>query len=273
MPSIILFCWFLCKTFILCFSEIKTGLEGTSSSSNQVSNASTSFGRVPSFVGFVKKKKGANRGHAKKSKIKRNDKDEEVNIKLGLMEWIPEDEILKKKYGKRTGLKVSKTAAYAVILEKAVGKWKFYRAECYEEGEQYVLLLENGKEAIFLPGPAKEFFTLQRYKEEMHQDFKNIVLYLCTENDFRLSEGLEILPLSGELDEGGGIPEIEDDSSIDLKRRRESSDTNEDLAKRIQLDRELAEQLQEIENTPAVKEIESVSVVKETLEDRVACTC
>ena len=64
-----------------------------------------------------------------------------------------------------------------------------------------------------------------------------------------------------------GIPEIEDDSSIDLKRRRESSDTNEDLAKRIQLDRELAEQLQEIENTPAVKEIESVSVVKETLED------
>ena len=108
---------------------------------------------------------------------------------------------------------------------------------------------------------------MQRYKEEMHQDFKDIVLYLCTENDFRLSEGLEVLPLSGELDEGGGIPEIEDDSSIDLKRKRESSDTNEDLAKRIQLDRELAEQLQEIENTPAVKEIESVSVVKETLED------
>ena len=36
------------------------------------------------------------------------------------MEWIPDDEIFKKKYGKRTGLKVSKTAAYAVILEKAV---------------------------------------------------------------------------------------------------------------------------------------------------------
>ena len=42
---------------------------------------------------------------------------------------------------------------------------------------------------MFLPGSTKEFFTLQRYREELGKDFKRITLFLCTLSDFRLSEG------------------------------------------------------------------------------------
>ena len=54
-------------------------------------------------------------------------------------------------------------------------------------GDDYVLLLENGKEALFLPG-GKEFFTLKRYREEVGKEFSKIILYLCTRSDFDTSE-------------------------------------------------------------------------------------
>ena len=65
---------------------------------------------------------------------------------------------LKPKCGKQIALTVSNIAPYAHILEKAVDKWKAFHSNCYDDEEDYVLL-EDGKEALFLPGPYREFFT------------------------------------------------------------------------------------------------------------------
>lgn len=107
----------------------------------------------------------------------------------------------------------------------------------------------------------------------MGKDFKSITLFLCTEKDFKLSEGIEI-PLSSdeEADE-----EYQDKATCDsetplqLKRKREVNDTDENTAKKpstsstapikgcgndgiesqIQHDKELAEQIQmELDSEP-----------------------
>jgi hypothetical protein len=82
---------------------------------------------------------------------------QEVTIIISLYEWNDKC--------KRILLKVSPVDPYARILEKAVTKWRDFHSDCFNE-EDYVLLLENGKEALFLPG-GKEFFTLKRYREEV----------------------------------------------------------------------------------------------------------
>lgn len=40
-----------------------------------------------------------------------------------------------------------------------------------------------------MPGSGKEFFTLERYQEELGKDFKWITLFLCTLTDLRMLEG------------------------------------------------------------------------------------
>ena len=130
----------------------------------------------------------------KSAKGKRDDKkganDEmEVIIFIGLVEWNESNECLKRKHGKRMALKVKKDDPPAVLLQKALDKWKAYFSNCYDNQEDYVLLLEDYKEAMFLPGSTKEFFTLDRYREELGKDFKRITLFLCTLSDFRMSEG------------------------------------------------------------------------------------
>ena len=86
-------------------------------------------------------------------------------------------------------LKVKKNDPPVVLLQKAMEKWKAYFSNCYDENEDNVLLLEDFKEATFLPGSTKEFFTLERYQQELGKDFKRITLFLCTQTDFRLAEG------------------------------------------------------------------------------------
>ena len=130
----------------------------------------------------------------KSAKGKRDDKkganDEmEVIIFIGLVEWNESNECLKRKHGKRMALKVKKDDPPAFLLQKALDKWKAYFSNCYDNQEDYVLLLEDYKEAMFLPGSTKEFFTLDRYREELGKDFKRITLFLCTLSDFRMSEG------------------------------------------------------------------------------------
>ena len=71
------------------------------------------------------------------------------------MKWSEEILKLKPMRGKRVTLKVSKEAPYKSMCEKAVEKWKAYHNNLYDEDEDYVLLLDSGQEAIFLPGSAK----------------------------------------------------------------------------------------------------------------------
>jgi len=118
----------------------------------------------------------------KKAKCtKGKDLNQEVVIFIGLMEWSEEESNLKPKRGKRL---VSRDAPYKVLIEKAVEKWKSYNSNLYEEREDYALLVDNGQEALFLPGPGKEFFLLCHYQEEVGKDFKRITLYLCLPREF-----------------------------------------------------------------------------------------
>lgn len=75
-------------------------------------------------------------------------------------------------------------ASCADIRRMAVDKWKMFHSDCFDGRADYMLLLEDGQEALFLPGPQKEFFTLKRYKEEIGKDYQKIVLYLCAVSDY-----------------------------------------------------------------------------------------
>ena len=87
-------------------------------------------------------------------------------------------------------LVVSSMEPYAHMREKAVKKWKDFHSNCFNEEDDYMLLLENGKEALFLPGSYQEFFLLKRYHEELGKDYK-IILYLCTRTDYEKFEAEE----------------------------------------------------------------------------------
>jgi hypothetical protein len=60
-------------------------------------------------------------------------------------------------------LTVPNVTPYAEILKKAVDQWESFHSNCYDEEEDYMLLLEDGKEALFLPGSHREFFILKKY--------------------------------------------------------------------------------------------------------------
>jgi len=189
------------------------------------------FGRVLSFKEYYEYKTKTDLGRqvpSKKNKkakgVKGKDLNHEVVIFIGLMEWSEEESNLKPKRGKRLALKVPRDAPYKVLREKAVDKWKTYNSNLYEEGEGYVLLLEDGKEALFLPGPAKEFFSLQRYQEEVGKVFKRITLYLCTAKEFYHSEtvGLDWHDASDNEDEDSADKQGGEVSSKRLKMDPES---------------------------------------------------
>ena len=128
------------------------------------------------------------KGKGKKATETPENHNSEVIIYIGLVEWSPKDDCLKKKHAKRLALRANKKDPPATLLQKALTKWKAYKSDCYCEDEEYILLLEDFQEAVFLPGTHKEFFTLERYQQELGKDFKRITLYICTKSDFHLHE-------------------------------------------------------------------------------------
>ncbi|KAJ7384536.1 Protein phosphatase 2C 6 [Desmophyllum pertusum] len=83
--------------------------------------------------------------------------DGEVVISIGLMVWDVNEEVLKEKRG--------------------------------NEGKEYTILLQDGQEAVFLPGSRKEFFSLKRYKEELLKDYKRLTFFLCSTEDLEARNG------------------------------------------------------------------------------------
>ena len=109
--------------------------------------------KVKSFSEFCKSKgKQWKSLVSKTSEKKGKNKEGNVQISIGLFEWNLKHMKLKPKRGKKIALTVSNIAPYAHILEKAVDKWKAFHSDCYDDEEDYVLLLEDRKEALFLPG-------------------------------------------------------------------------------------------------------------------------
>ncbi|KAK3727626.1 hypothetical protein QZH41_017657 [Actinostola sp. cb2023] len=152
------------------------------------------FGRVgvKSFIDYKNSIGKPNKAkllgkNGKKVKIEENEQTE-VIINIGLMAWDDDVEEIREKRGrgKRMPIRVPSCSNYKTLLEKATLKWKDFHSNLYEEGKDYALLLEDGQEAQFLPGSnMKEFFSLNRYKEESLKDYKRIVLFLCTCEDLQ----------------------------------------------------------------------------------------
>ena len=132
----------------------------------------------------TKKAKGKRKGAMEPTQKKGAD----VIIYIVLVTWSEKCGCHKKKHGKRLALRVNTKDSAFTILQKAVSKWKAFNSDCYIEDEEYMLLLEDFQEAIFLPGSNKEFFTLKRYQEDLGKDFKRITFYLCAKSDFLMHE-------------------------------------------------------------------------------------
>ena len=117
----------------------------------------------------------------------KKDKNEEVVIQVGLIEWNYRERRLKPKRGKRMTLRVFLKDTYATIRKKAIEKWKNYHRDLYDEDKEYLLTYEDGNEARFLPG-THSFFYLKSYREEIGKDYRRIIFFLCTQEDQTTAE-------------------------------------------------------------------------------------
>ncbi|CAB4041588.1 Hypothetical predicted protein, partial [Paramuricea clavata] len=211
---------------------------------------------------------------------------QEVTIIISLYEWNDKEDKLKPKRGKRISLKVSPVDPYARILEKAATKWRDFYSDCFNEEEDYVLLLENGKEALFLSG-GKEFFTLKRYRKEVGKEFSKIILYLCSRSDFDTSEESRsgfspCLSTStiktGDTFNADGDPEYiwEESDRNDAKRFRQDQERNEtsdesEIMNQIRNDEVLARELQRTDDIIAQEiqvELKTDSVIEDNNDNK-----
>ena len=144
---------------------------------------------MKSFASFRKSKGKEWKSRVTKSGKEEKKKNEDVVVHFGLMEWNEKEQILKSKRGKRLPLRVSPNASYVTLRQQAEEKWKTFHSNLYDESQAYHLLLEDGKKALFLPGSKTEPFTLSRYQEELGRDYKRIILFLCPDHDFQISQG------------------------------------------------------------------------------------
>lgn len=166
---------------------------------------------------------------------KQGDKEMDVQIMVGMMHFSEKDMRLKPKRGKRVALSVSNKAPYRVILEKAVAKFRAYHSDIFDNNEDYVLLLENGEEAQFIPGSCpKEFFSLKRYKEDLGKDYAKLILYLCGMKDF-------VINTQEDEDEENNLS---DEGSTPKKRKTEATASFEEGITSYESDEAMARELQ-----------------------------
>lgn len=72
--------------------------------------------------------------------------------------------------GGELALRISNTAKYNLLHEKAEEKWRSFHSNLYDDELSYELLYEDGQKA-FLGLSSSELFSLQRYQEEVEKDF------------------------------------------------------------------------------------------------------
>ncbi len=141
------------------------------------------FGRIGTKVrtleDFISNKKGKARNDVAPKKKKQKIAD--VTINIGHKH--PVDIELKTVWGKRLPITVAKSATYNDVLLRSVAKWSaLYRN--FDASIEYVLLYEDGNYALFMPGGYKDFFDLEKYKNELGKEYKQITLFLCTKSDY-----------------------------------------------------------------------------------------
>ena len=200
-------------------------------------------------------------------------KEREVCINIGLFDWNYKENILKPKRGKKLVLRVSNKVNYKTLCNKAVEKWKAFYSHLYVETNEYVLLYENGEEALFLRGSKKEFFSLERYQQELGKDFNRITLFLCTSVDYRISQGLNDSDGDNDIlncdipDEMDQFARPLPDDTIQTPKRLKIEEENNQKDIQIQSDEKIAIELQQIfeeELSSVTNEEESAPQVQDT---------
>ena len=157
--------------------------EATPVLSAQSSVHTGSFGRtgtkLKTLEDFISNKKGKARNDVVPKKKKQKIAD--VTINIGHKHLV--DMELKTVWGKRLPITVAKSATYNDVLSRSVAKWSAFDRN-FDASIEYVLLYEDGSYALFMPGGYKDFFDLEKYKNELGKEYKQITLFLCTKNDY-----------------------------------------------------------------------------------------
>ena len=88
---------------------------------------------------------------------KKKNEDVDVTINIGF-KYLKNGE-LKTVKAKRLPITVSQSANYNILREKAITKWDASNGN-FDATKKYVLLLDDGSEAVFMPG---SFFYINLY--------------------------------------------------------------------------------------------------------------
>lgn len=143
---------------------------------------------LKSFADYRKQKSQQWKGYT--SKKMRWNKQKDVIISIGMMQWRESKLKLMCIRGKRINLEVSNMAKQSEIRILAERKWKSYHPDLYNDDCFYSLLYESGQEIENLPGSDKPF-SLNLYQAEIGKDYKRITFYLCNENDLKVANKLD----------------------------------------------------------------------------------
>ena len=148
-----------------------------------VASSSAKMQTTVSFEAYKARKESNRRTFFKPSKKSKQGKD--VNIRIGLFQFDPDQNVLKPQWGKNLPLLVDRNSTYSAIHEKALAKRKAHDRHFSKisENENYQLLYPDGSEARFLPGQGKTFFDFQAYKEDLGVPYSRVALYLCSTSD------------------------------------------------------------------------------------------
>ena len=121
-------------------------------------------------------------------------------------------------------------------------KFQAYHSDIVDTNEDYVLLLESGEEAQFIPGSCpKEFFSLRPYIEDLRKDYAKIVLYLCRMSDF--------LPDADDDDDDDEEAKMEEnvptpESPVPQRKKTEVTEEFEEVMSTYESDEAIAIELQ-----------------------------
>ena len=130
-----------------------------------VASSSAKMQTTVSFEAYKARKESNRRTFFKPSKKSKQGKD--VNIRIGLFQFDPDQNVLKPQWGKNLPLLVDRNSTYSAINEKALAKRKAHDRHFSKisENENYQLLYPDGSEARFLPGQGKHFLTSKHTKK------------------------------------------------------------------------------------------------------------
>ena len=105
---------------------------------------------MKSFESYLKGKQSEQQSGCQfRTKKKKKNEHVDVTINIGF-KYLKNSE-LKTVRAKRLPITVSQSANYNILREKAISKWDAFNRD-FDATKKYVLLLDDGSEANFMPG-------------------------------------------------------------------------------------------------------------------------